>query len=161
MEKHQVRFNLLSPGVQYEIGLFRNVTAATSFGLGLATPTEQYSLAPVYNAKAKFYHSLKRRQERGRSIAGNSANFFAVTFNNYFTKWQIAGDLDEVGRDLTSMGVVYGIQRTYKNGFSFEAEVGSGIYLRDRVPIGDGLIIGLNIGWTPPKKKKNKILWQN
>ncbi|MFK7813002.1 MAG: hypothetical protein AB8B59_10940 [Maribacter sp.] len=126
LEKHQVNFNLLSPGIKYEIGLFRNVTAAASLGLGLATPEEFYSLAPTLNAKAKFYHNIDRRIAMGKNISGNSGDFFAFSFNNYFTKWQIAGNLEDVERDLISFGLVYGIQRTYENGISFEIEAGGG-----------------------------------
>lgn len=158
LEKHQFKINLLSPGLQYEIGLFKNVSASTSLGLGLATPKEGYSLSLAYNAKAKFYHNMKRRKALGKKVSGNSGDFVAFSFSNYFTKWEVAGNMDNEGRDLISIGIVYGVQRTYKNGFSFEVTGGFGSYFRNRVDVGNGYIFSFNLGWKPFKKKQ-KIEW--
>ncbi len=160
LEKHQVNFNLLSPGIKYEIGIFKNFTASTSLGLGLATPKEGYSLSPAFNAKAKFYHNIDRRIGLGKNVSGNSGDFVAVSFNNYFTKWEVAGNMDNEGYDLISIGIVYGIQRTYKNGISFEIEAGLGNYFRNRIDFGNGYLFNFSFGWTPPKKNK-KIQWLN
>mgnify|MGYP003667458876 CR=1 FL=1 len=35
LEPHQVTFNLVNPGISYEIGLFRNVSASGASGFGI------------------------------------------------------------------------------------------------------------------------------
>ena len=40
LERHQFKFDLLSPGISYELGLFKNVSASGGLGLGYANYEE-------------------------------------------------------------------------------------------------------------------------
>ncbi|MDM9630982.1 hypothetical protein [Robiginitalea aurantiaca] len=158
LERNNFQFNLLMPGFQYEFGLARNLTVGAEVGLSLATPTEGYSLAPAYRAFSRYYHNLKSRASQNKNVTGNSGNYFSVSFQQYFVEWELAGNLDNEGRDLNFLGVLYGIQRTYNNGFAFGAEVGAGNYFRNRISGGIGPAVNFKISWNPfHKRKQNRI----
>ena len=156
LEKHQFQINLLLPGIQYEFGLLPNLTVGADLGLSLATPTEGYSLAPAYRAFSRYYHNLRHRANAGLNVSGNSGNFFAVSFHHYFTEWELAGNLDNTGRDLIFLGGLYGIQRSYSNGFAFGLEAGGGYYFRNRISSGLGPAVNFRISWNPFAKRGRK-----
>jgi len=149
LEKHQFQINLLLPGFQYEFGLLPNLTVGADLGLSLATPTEGYSLAPAYRAFSRYYHNLGSRASSGRNVSGNSGNFFAISFHHYFTQWELAGNLDNAGRDLIFLGGLYGIQRNYSSGFGFGLEAGAGFYFRNGISSGLGPAVNFRFSWNP------------
>lgn len=161
LEQHRLQLNLVMPGLQYEFALGRNLTMGAGVGLGLATPEEGYSLAPAYRAQSRYYTNLGRRERLGRNISGNSGDYFAATFSHFFTRWELAGNMDNSGRDLVFFGPAYGLQRTYKGGWSANLELGAGWYFSNRDPIGMGPSIHLNLGWNPFAKKKQKPVFLN
>lgn len=161
LEQHRLQLNLLMPGLQYEFALGPNLTVGAGIGLGLATPEEGYSLAPAYRAQSRYYTNLGRRERMGRNTGGNSGDYFAVTFQHYFTRWELAGNMDNSGRDLAFFGPGYGLQRTYKGGWSVNLELGAGWYFSNRDPIGLGPYLHLNLGWNPFAKKKQKPVFLN
>ncbi len=156
LERHQFQLNLLMPGFQYEFGLLPNLTVGADLGLSLATPREGYSLAPAYRAFSRYYHNLSRRASSGKNVSGNSGNFFSISFHHYFTQWELAGNLDNEGRDLIFLGGLYGIQRSYPGGFSFGLEAGAGYYFRNNISSGIGPAVNFRFSWNPfARKGKN------
>ena len=149
LEKHQVQINLLMPGFQYEFGLLPNLTVGADLGLSLATSSQGYSLAPAYRAFSRYYHNLEHRASAGRNVSGNSGNYVAVSFHHYFTQWELAGNLDNEGRDLIFLGVLYGLQRRIPSGFSIGLEAGAGYYFRNRISSGIGPAINFRFSWDP------------
>ena len=149
LETHQFQVNLVMPGFQYEFGLLPNLTVGAEVGLSLATPPEGYSLAPAYRAFSRYYHNLGHRARTGRNVAGNSGNYAAISFHHYFTQWELAGNLDNQGRDLIFLGALYGLQRSYSNRFGFGLEAGAGYYFRNRISSGIGPAINFRISWDP------------
>ena len=156
LEKHHFQVNLLLPGFQYEFGLLPNLTVGAEAGLSLATPSEGYSLAPAYRAFSRYYHNLEHRVAMGRNVAGNSGNYFSVSFQHYFTELELAGNLDNEGRDLVFLGVLYGIQRSFTRSFSLGLEAGAGYYFRNRISDGLGPAVNFRISWNPFGRAKNK-----
>lgn len=156
LEKHRLQLNLLMPGLHYEFGLLPNLTVGAGIGLGLATPEEGYSLAPAYRAQSRYYTNLRRREAFGRNIAGNSGDYLAATFSHFFTQWELAGNMDNTGRDLAFFGPAYGWQRQYKGGWSLNLELGAGWYFSNRIQAGLGPSIHLNLGWNPFARKKER-----
>lgn len=158
LEPHQFQVNLLLPGFSYEFGLLPNLTVGAGLGLGLATPSEGYSLAPSYFAFSRYYHNLRRRTGIGKNTAGNSGNYFAIAFNHYFVEWELAGNLDNEGRDLIFLGGMYGLQRTLPGGISIGVEAGAGYYFRNRISSGIGPAVNFRFGWNPfAKRRKNPM----
>jgi hypothetical protein len=149
LERHNFQLNLLLPGFQYEFGLARNLSVGAEVGISLATPTEGYSVAPAYRAFSRYYHNLKSRVRQEKNVAGNSGNYFSVSFQQFFVEWELAGNLDNEGRDLNFLGILYGIQRSYGNGFGFGLEAGAGNYFRNRISGGIGPVVNLRISWNP------------
>ena len=156
LERHRLQLNLLMPGFHYEFGLLPNLTVGAGIGLGLATPEEGYSLAPAYRAQSRYYTNLRRREDLGRNIAGNSGDYLAATFSHFFTNWELAGNMDNAGRDLVFFGPAYGWQRQYKGGWSVNLELGAGWYFSNRDPIGLGPSVHLNLGWNPFARKQQQ-----
>ena len=156
LERHQFQLNLLMPGFTYEFGILPNLTAGATLGLGLATPPEGYSLAPSYLAFSRYYHNLKRRAGMGKNVSGNSGNYFSIGFGHYFVEWELAGNLDNEGRDLIFLGGLYGIQRSYPGGLTLGIEAGAGQYFRNRISNGFGPVVHFRLGWDPFKRKRDK-----
>lgn len=153
LERHNFQLNLLLPGFQYEFGLLPNLSAGAEVGLSMATPTEGYSIAPAYRAFSRYYHNLKGRAGKQKNTSGNSGNYFSISFQQFFVEWELAGNLDNEGRDLNFLGVLYGIQRSYGHGFGFGLEAGAGNYFRNRISGGIGPVVNLRISWNPFQKR--------
>jgi len=157
LERHQFKLDLLSPGISYEIGLFRNQSISTSLGVGLASYEEGYSIGLAMNNRYRYYHNFTRRIAKGRNVYGNSGNYVAAAQAIFFSQLRITSNIS--GPDdfnLGFYGLVYGLQRTYKNGFNFNAELGGGYYRGDGIPSGYGPLIGINFGWVATKRKSRK-----
>ena len=157
LERHQFRFDLMSPGIHYELGLFRNQSVSVGLGLGMGTYEEGYNLGVVMNNRYRYYHNFNRRINRGKNVSGNSGNYIAAAQAIFFSQLRLTTNIS--GPDdfnLGFYGVVYGVQRTYKNGFNFNAELGAGYYRGDGVPSGYGPLINVTFGWVATKRKSKK-----
>ncbi|NNJ88440.1 MAG: hypothetical protein HKP53_03490 [Eudoraea sp.] len=156
LEKHQLRFDLLSPGISYELGLFRNQTVSTSLGLAAATYQEGYALGFAMNNRYRYYHNFNRREELGKRVSGNSGNYIAAAQAIFFSQLRLATDIEPDDYNLGFYGLVYGIQRTYDSGFNINVELGGGYYRGDGAPSGYGPLFSLNFGWVATKRKSRK-----
>lgn len=160
LERHQFKLNLFGPGVSYEIGLFKNTTASTSFGLGLASYQEGYSFGFAWHTRLRYYTNLNRRLDLRKNVSGNSGDYIALARSIFWEPLQISNNLD--GADdfaIAFYGVMYGVQRTYKKGFNFNVELGAGYYRGDGVPSGYGPLFNFTFGWTPKKRKPKKVIF--
>jgi len=156
LEQHQFKFDLLSPGISYELGLFRNQSVSSNLGLATATYQEGYAFGLAMNNRYRYYHNFRRRERMGKIVSGNSGNYIAAAQAIFFSQLRIATDIEPDDFNLGFYGMVYGIQRTYDNGFNFNVEVGGGYYRGDGVPSGYGPLIGINFGWVATKRKSRK-----
>ncbi len=157
LERHQFKFNLVSPGLSYEIGILKNVTASTSFGLGVATYQEGYSFGFAWHTRMRYYHNLNRRIDLGKNVSGNSGDYLAPARSVFWEPLQISHNLDSAGDfGLAFYGGMYGIQRTYEKGFNFNAEFGVGYYRGDGVLSGYGPLFNFTFGWVATKRKSRK-----
>lgn len=157
LERHQFKFDLFSPGISYELGLFKNVCASGGLGLGLATYEEGYALGLTLHTRVRYYYNFNRRIAMDKNVAGNSGNYIAAARSIFFSQLRLSTNIE--GPDdfnLGVYGVAYGIQRTYENGFNFNAELGAGYYLGDGVPSGYGPILNFTFGWVATKRKSRK-----
>ena len=157
LERHQFKFNFLSPGFTYEFALFKNVTASTSVGLGAATYEEGYALGLVLNSRARYYYNFNSRLRKGKNVAGNSGNYLSAAQAIFFSQLRLSTNIEGPSDfNIGFYGVVHGIQRTYPKGFNFTAEIGAGYYKGDGVFSGYGPLINLNFGWVATKRKSRK-----
>ncbi len=161
LERHQFKFDLLSPGISYELGLFKNVSASGGLGLGYATYEEGYAVGLTLHTRVRYYHNFNRRIRMNKNVSGNSGNYIAAARSIFFSQLRLATNID--GPDdfnLGVYGVTYGIQRTYENGFNFNAELGAGYYRGDGVPSGYGPLINFTFGWVATKRKSRKPVFK-
>lgn len=157
LERHQFKFDLLSPGFSYELGLFKNQSVSTSLGLGLATYQEGYAYGLAMNNRYRYYHNFNRRINTGKNVSGNSGNYIAAAQAIFFSQLRIATNIEGPSDfNLGFYGMVYGIQRTYPKGFNFNLELGAGYYRGDGIPSGYGPLFGFNFGWVATKRKSRK-----
>jgi len=157
LERHQFKFNLIAPGLSYEIGLFKNVTASTSLGLGVASYQEGYTFGYAWHTRMRYYHNFTRRIDMKKNVTGNSANYLAAARSVFWAPLQISNNF-EVPNDyaLAFYGGIYGIQRTYKKGFNFNLEAGYGYYRGDGLLNGHGPLVSFAFGWVATKRKSRK-----
>ncbi|MCB0373893.1 MAG: hypothetical protein KDD31_12850 [Muricauda sp.] len=154
LERHQFKFDLLSPGLSYELGLFRNQSVSTSLGLATATYEEGYAFGLTTNNRYRYYHNFQRRIDKGKNVSGNSGDYIAAAQAVFFSQLRISTNIDgPKDFNLGFYGMVYGIQRTFENGFNFNAEVGAGLYKGDGVPDGYGPLVTFTFGWVATKRK--------
>ncbi|WP_136468962.1 hypothetical protein [Flagellimonas onchidii] len=160
VEKTQFRLNLLSPGFDFEIGIFKNQTIVGGAGVGLAYYEEGHAFGIAATAQYRLYHNLNKRIKNDKVIAGNSGNYIAASCSIYFDQLIISTDIPSANFNIGYFGLVYGVQRTYENGFNFDVSVGPGYYLGDGVPSGYGPILNLKFGWVATKRKSQRIYFQ-
>jgi hypothetical protein len=157
IERHQVKFDFLAPGLSYELGLFKNQSISTSLGLGMATYEPGYDIGLAMNNRYRYYHNFQRRIDLGKNISGNSGNYIAAAQAIFFSQLRLTTNI--LGPDdfnIGFYGCAYGVQRTYRKGFNFTAELGAGYYQGDGIPSGYGPLLGLNFGWVATKRKSSK-----
>lgn len=157
LEKQQFKFDLISPGISFEIGLFRNQSVSSSLGLGMATYQEGYALGIAWNNRYRYYHNLNRRARNGKNVAGNSGNYIAAAQAIFFSQLRLATNIEgPKDFNIGFYGLGYGIQRTYPKGLNFDIELAGGYYRGDGVFSGYGPLLSLKFGWTPKKRKSKK-----
>ena len=157
LERHQFKFDLLSPGFSYELGLFKNQSVSTGLGLATATYGEGYAFGLTSNNRYRYYHNFQRRINMDKNVSGNSGNYIAAAQAIFFSQLRISTNIDgPKDFNLGFYGMVYGIQRTYENGFNFNAELGAGLYKGDGVPDGYGPLIHFTFGWVATKRKSRE-----
>lgn len=157
LERQQFRVDLLSPGISYEIGLFKNQSVSTSLGLAVATYEEGNSFGLAMNNRYRYYTNFNRRINSGKNVSGNSGDYIAAAQAIFFSQLRLSTNIEGPSDfNIGFYGVVYGVQRTYTKGFSFNAELGAGYYKGDGIPSGYGPLLSLNFGWVATKRKSRK-----
>lgn len=157
LERHQLKLNLFGPGISYELGLFKNVSASTSFGPALAYYQEGYSFGYAWHTRLRYYHNFERRVDMRKNVIGNSGNYISAARSVFWGPLEISGNLDGPNDfALAFYGGVYGIQRTYEKGFNFNVELGAGYYRGDGVFNGYGGLLSFSFGWVATKRKSRK-----
>ncbi|MBT8187985.1 MAG: hypothetical protein HKP38_08370 [Croceitalea sp.] len=160
VENAQLKFNLLSPGIDFELGIFKNQTLVGGLGLGLAYYEEGYAFGLALNSEYRYYHNLDRRINNDKVIAGNSGNYLGAARSIYFNPLIFATDIPSNNFNIGYYGLIYGIQRTYESGFNFDVSSGVGYYLGDGIPSGYGPFLNIKIGWVATKRKKKAIYFK-
>lgn len=157
LERHQFKFDLFSPGISYELGIIKNVSASGGLGLGYATYDEGYAVGVTLHTRVRYYHNFNRRIRNNKNVAGNSGDYVGAARSIFFSQGRLATNIE--GPDDFNLGVyglVYGIQRTYPKGFNFNLELGAGYYRGDGVPNGYGPLLNFTFGWVATKRKSRK-----
>lgn len=150
--KNQFKINLLSPGFVYEHGFDAKNTLYSEISLGVGyrynsfyNESNVYFL-PLINEQFRHYYNLEKRVKKGKSIAHNSANFFALNALYNFQSISTNKNYRECVPS-TTLAVLWGVQRTYKRKFNMEFNIGPGInmdkYNTEFVPV-----VNFTLGWV-------------
>ncbi len=152
VEDHMFKANLLlTPGIEYEVGVSKNATLDFRLGTGLVyvqynNDEEDYGIFLTLEGAYRHYYNFERRERKGKNTSGNSANYIAMT--TFFAPGSpIIGDLDVDLDYVGQVGPVWGFQRTYNSGFNLGLELGVG-YTFDNL---DGYvtpIANFRLGWA-------------
>ena len=157
LERHQLTLNFLTPGFRYELGLFKNVSASTSFTPGFGYLEEGYAFGIVWNTRLRYYLNFDSRYQSQKNIKYNSADYLAVARSVFWEPLMISSNLDGIGEySLAFWGFSYGSQRTNKNGFTYNIELGLGYFEGIGVGSGYGSLLNFSFGWVATNRKRNK-----
>ena len=161
VEPVQIRINFLSPGIDFELGLFKNQTITGGLGLGLAYYEEGYAFGLALNTEYRYYYNFKKRIRKDKTISGNSGNYIGGARAIFFDQLILATDIPRDNFNIGYYGAIYGLQRTFEKGLNIDVSTGVGYYLGDGALSGFGPIFNLKIGWvaTKRKKEKDKVEW--
>lgn len=155
LERHQLTLNLLSPGIRYEFGILRNVTASTSFSPAFASYQEGYTFGYAWHTRLRYYHNIRQRLDINKNVTGNSANYFAVAQSIFWQPTQIVNNMPPIDKwAFAFYGGVYGIQRTFKKGLNINVEAGYGYMRGDGLLNGHGPLVHITAGWVLTKRRK-------
>lgn len=151
VEKGLLSVNILTPGLEYELGIGENTTLDLRAGSGFAYREnsfgeEGFGVYPIFSLQYRYYYNLKRRSEKGKRIDNNSANYIALSGIVQAGK-PIIGNLEYTSDYFGVVGPVWGLQRFYGSGFKLDLNLGAG-YGFDG--LGDSYfspIISIRLGW--------------
>lgn len=162
LERHQVTFNFLGPGIRYELGLFKNLSISNGIAPALAFYQEGYLFGFAWHTRIRYYHNFKKRYNMAMKVTGNSANYFGPARSLFWEPLQISNNLEaQEGFSFAFYGGVYGFQRTNEKGFNSNIEFGFGYYDGFGVASGYGALINLTFGWVPTNRKSGKTIKVN
>ena len=158
LERHQFTINLLGPGIRYELGLFKNVSASTSFTPAFARYQEGYTLGYAWHTRIRYYHNFQERLDINKNVVGNSANYIGPARSVFWEPIQFTDNITDGSSDydFAFYGAVYGIQRTNRKGFNIYAEVGYGYFDGNGVDNGHGFMVNFTFGWVATKRISRK-----
>lgn len=102
---------------------------ATRIFDGSTHKEDGYSHLPLYvSAEYRYYTNLQRREEKDKSIDNNSGNYIALR-GRYNTDGLIKKDpenalLTRPNRKMASVGLVYGLQRSFSENWGYSFNTG-------------------------------------
>ncbi len=139
------RITILNPGISFEMRTGKTSTVylhaytTTLSSIGYSSTfgwSTQFQFDPSLSLQYRFFHGIKRRQERGKRIEKNSLNYIAPVYQVSFSKNALSDGVyvNNSRRPINELGVVWGMQRNYASRFSFGFNAGPGIFFgKDRI----------------------------
>lgn len=155
VENNLIKANLLFfPSLVYERAIKGDVVAKAEVGLSLTVfdnfGDTSVGIFPKIEGQVKYYYNLKRRVEKGKSIAHNSGSFVAGAYQ-FQDKNAIFNDENRTS-NFSHLGGLWGFQKSYDSGLSLLVEVGFGYdfaYVSNTSPNGRPFpLIGFELGWV-------------
>ena len=128
--------NIVSPGITYEKAIGKRSTVSATVGLNFSgyiqassnsETVAEYSLNPSAGISYRYYYNFKKRQERGKNIKHNSANY--ISLSSYYYWAPVSTSFPKHLAENTyhfAIGPVWGFQRTYKKRLHLNLDLGLG-----------------------------------
>lgn len=163
VEKGVLKLSILTPSIEYELGLTKKTTLNFSIGTSLNIEKHDsiyndkvfFGLTPVFGTQYRYYYNLDRRLKKGKNIGNNSGNYFSL-LGKYELGDAIIGKIKRNHSNSFFVGTLYGVQRSYRNKMFFNVEGGIGLqkYDDNNDYIDTAILINMKFGWMFNKKKK-------
>lgn len=132
----------LSPGITYEHPVTNKVSikgkAAFTVGWSFSASSslgQNYSLSPtpLIAGQLRYYYNFSMRKLKEKNIDRNSADYISLLAKyGYSGVTYYYGDQGNYSikqaTHLPNVGIVWGLQRNYKNRFSIDCSIGPGLY---------------------------------
>lgn len=155
VEKGLLSVNILTPGLEYELGLTNTTTLDFRVGTGFAYQKnmfdEGYGIYPIFGAQYRYYYNFKKRSEKGKNTASNNANYLALS-SAIQSGRPIIGELEYYDDYFGVIGPVWGLQRYYGSGFKLDLNLGAGYSFNNSGESYFSPIIAFRLGWRIFKK---------
>lgn len=129
-----IQTGLVGVWVSNELRLSNSFALRTEAGLELGALSEtteeddnvEYVGAATFSVAPRWYYNLKKRTSKGKSIAKNTGNYFALK-GMYVPDWGLVAGPDDAYL-VTTVAVLpsWGIRRVYGKHFTFETGIGIG-----------------------------------
>lgn len=187
VETNQLKVNAILPGLVNELGLGKHSTlrvqVSTFFGFNFFPGSDNkndFAVFPEFDFQYRYYHNFKGRELKGRNFFGNSGDFFGLQ-TTYLSSNPLLGKFQSslldillfgniAGFEVLYIGPTYGLQRSFRNGFIVELQLGLGYINLKPKNNGDenqkpysgiGRNVNFGIGWVLGKRKINSKSPQN
>lgn len=143
VERHQTVYHLLL-GLSHEFGISPQMTIQLSGPLSAGftyhyrsnynviserTVEEEafyWTIRPSLTGTFRYYYNLNKRHQKGRRTDRNSGNFIGLE-TNFYGPPVIEKSVPGTTRFATTIGPIWGIQRTYGKRFNLQVSTGPGL----------------------------------
>ncbi len=150
VKDNMFKINILNPGVSFEKGISKNTTivleANLSFGFNISNNKTTVLTSPYLKTQYRYYYNLQKRLDNNKDIANNSGNYLAFNASYYFNP--IGNDVFISNLDGTTIGGVWGFQKTYKSKINFNANTGIGYNVSNNKKNAVVPILNFTIGYV-------------
>lgn len=150
-----IQTGFLGVWVNNELGIANELSLRSELGLDFGirgnSNTTTTILVPSLKLEPRWYYNLEKRAKKGKTIAKNSANFWALSIT-YNPDWFVISNEENL-KVISTVAFIpkWGIKRTLGNHFTYEAGFGVGrfIVLNDyEVDNNTAVDLHLRIGYT-------------
>lgn len=163
----------LNPGISFEkrVAKFQSLLGqaflSTSFSIGYSGflgNTSSITFNPALSLQYRYYYNYERRQKKGKRTEMNSLNYLSATIKTIFSNKRISTShyIEDNRRPISTVGVVWGIQRNYKKRFSLDFHSGLAyLFTTATMPDNTGQTVKENVGKFSTLAQLNLGFWLN
>jgi len=146
------KVNLLTPSLEYEVGTSKKTTLDFKIGTGLSVSggsgrKTDWSFFPFAEVQYRYFYNFEKRLAKKKRTANNSGNYIAL--GSFIQSGKpIIGNSSYYENYIGAIGPVWGMQRSYKSGFSLNLYAGPGYSFSDKNNEGLVALINFSLGWV-------------
>ena len=132
------KINIVGLSYEKSMGTYRSLYAngflsasfAYSYSSSFGSEFNSY-VVPGVGAQYRFYYNAAKREAKGKRTALNNQNYLAPALETIFSKRRLEYQhIDEPNpRPVSSLGLLWGMQRNYPKHFSLDLSLGYGVVM--------------------------------
>lgn len=152
VNKNLYKVNLLTPSIESELGLTKKTTLDLKLGTGLQISggtgrKTDWSFFPFAELQYRYFYNLEKRVSKNKRTTNNSGNYVALSTAIHSGK-SMFGNANYAEKYFAGIGPVWGMQRSYKSGFSLNLSGGLGLGFSDLSSAELMTSINVSLGWV-------------